>query len=754
LAVVNPLCGSTHLRHLVTRVPVFEEVVQSCHTRDLVLVCSDGQQLLYHADILAALSPVVKQILAQQSVQTFRMVQSAQVFISLAGVKSGLVKRVMDSVYNLESCLYTQSEEGELAALMAALGVPAQMYQVSKVDVDDQTIVDVIHNLMEEFKVNPDQSQKDWEDMLMDNLDESFVANISEYSVISNIGLEALMEESTDFSDFSFPPSLEEEAHGIGLDPASYRLEDCFVDMPNLSNQTLQKYTNILEESSRTKKRKDVPAATRETPLKRKRTKNIKPDFEYPLVKVKAEKVEAITDENHWRNMKNIEENNDDSRSSVASSADVQFVEAKQVPCHMCGAVFQARSRLLQHLCSAHFAVSIRQKFPFVKDAPCPLCLQAGKTRPFKQSNGFLLHIGQTHEVVLQFVSAEFAEAISQFARCRRRPGGATQPRIKQEKVEVGEEELSNSSLISIGSQDSNSLISSASQDNSLISIGEDSNSNSGLGYQNTQERRGRSLLCSLCPVSDLVSFHSRPAMLSHLSSAHLTSELLSLAPPPPDWSCPTCLETSATRSSFPSQVRWAQHQGAAHEKVLAILPSDFVDRINDMTEEEEPVAPLKVKFEPEDFAPSLNSTFVEPQSSSCDLCGLKGLTNKLEFLLHYTAKHFIEQLTKKFPFKEGSQCKLCSELSRNFSPKNATHYMKHIGVFHRKVTEYMSQDARDILEVFEKKKTETKAISIAKGASLSQAKELSCKYCDLTYLNMRDLKQHLLSHKKDFTKV
>ena len=245
MAVVNLLGGATHLRHLVTRVPVFEEVVQNCHTRDLVLVCSDGQQLLYHADILAALSPVVKQILAQQSVQTFRMVQSAQVFISLAGVKSGLVKRVMDSVYNLESCLYTQSEEGELAALMAALGVPAKMYQVSKVDVDDQTIVDVIHNLMEEFKVNPDQSQKDWEDMLMDNLDESFVANISEYSVISNIGLEALMEESTDFSDFSFPPSLEEEASGIGLDPTSYRLEDCFVDMPNLSNQTLQKYTNI-----------------------------------------------------------------------------------------------------------------------------------------------------------------------------------------------------------------------------------------------------------------------------------------------------------------------------------------------------------------------------------------------------------------------------------------------------------------------------------------------------------------------------
>ena len=38
VAAVNLLGGATHLRHLVTRVPVFEEVVQSCHTRDLVPV--------------------------------------------------------------------------------------------------------------------------------------------------------------------------------------------------------------------------------------------------------------------------------------------------------------------------------------------------------------------------------------------------------------------------------------------------------------------------------------------------------------------------------------------------------------------------------------------------------------------------------------------------------------------------------------------------------------------------------------------
>ena len=38
MAAVNLLGGATHLRHLVTRVPVFEEVVQSCHTRDLVPV--------------------------------------------------------------------------------------------------------------------------------------------------------------------------------------------------------------------------------------------------------------------------------------------------------------------------------------------------------------------------------------------------------------------------------------------------------------------------------------------------------------------------------------------------------------------------------------------------------------------------------------------------------------------------------------------------------------------------------------------
>ena len=58
------------------------------------------------------------------------------------------------------------------------------------------------------------------------------------------------MKESTDFSYFSFPPNLE-ETPGIGLDPASYRLENCFVDVPNLSIQMLQKY--ILKESLRTR---------------------------------------------------------------------------------------------------------------------------------------------------------------------------------------------------------------------------------------------------------------------------------------------------------------------------------------------------------------------------------------------------------------------------------------------------------------------------------------------------------------------
>ena len=62
---------------------------------------------------------------------------------------------------------------------------------------DDSAIVDVISTLMDEFNVNPDQSENDLTEMLMTTLDESFLKEIDN-PFEANTSLENLLIEATD----------------------------------------------------------------------------------------------------------------------------------------------------------------------------------------------------------------------------------------------------------------------------------------------------------------------------------------------------------------------------------------------------------------------------------------------------------------------------------------------------------------------------------------------------------------------------
>ena len=88
--------------------------------------------------------------------------------------------------------------------------------------------------------------------------------------------------------------------------------------------------------------------------------------------------------------------------------------------------------------------------------------------------------------------------------------------------------------------------------------------------------------------------------------------------------------------------------------------------------------------------------------SYNCSLCD-KDISNKLDFLLHFTTKHFPREIRERFPYQAGVRCEPCIEKRQKlFIPKNALHHAKHVGVIHEQVAEFLTEEDRKAMEKFQ----------------------------------------------------
>ena len=735
-----------------------------------------------------------------------------KLFITL-NFESSSLSSLLDMIYFQKKFVVKKDNRADVTDLLEALKISPSNFSTTENEEkvsedDDSAIVDVISTLMDEFNVNPDQSENDLTEMLMTTLDESFLNEIDN-PFEANTSLETLLIEPTDTESSNLDDkgnmdevTTETDKSGskkkvppkqrkIRPTKPKPKVRECGVELENLSDKTLQHYYDILRNKSSSSN--DTERQREEDNIdhnKRKRKAN-NSDFDnnakkrapkkpggveqsevhneaaddHHVVKKKGSKkpgsvsvdpgpkvpkkpglvidVQSEVPENALFLEKTISMKEPDDSIAIertdqthvivyedtnscsqprTSEADVQVTEVKQVRCQLCEDKFATRSKLLQHVSLAHCQSQLLQHYPFVR-GDCALCVEQGRPKPLviKSKQVHLVHVGQSHEKVLDLIPDAFKAVINLEFHIRKRN---SRVRVKEEPID--------DSLISVGSMDSfqdsftKSLQSSTRVDQlqssprAKMSVFHDEDANHSFPAP-AQQSSGVGVHCSLCPASEQVSFLQRAEMLSHLSCVHLASELLTLYSPPENGKCPFCPD-SGLLEPFTEPQSYVNHIGSLHEKVLEILPAEFCARIDGMEKEsrssqkQNPDVSFDVSFES-----SLNSTVVGDGSNSFEAD-------------HLNSSISSSSGSNSRPESLGSIAKFI-ELSNKVSMPGPAPTVPPAEVRCRHCDVQFTSAEQRIQHI---------------RAVHTRRREYNCRYCDQRFVDPNQYKLHLKAHKKD----
>ena len=584
------------------KIVTYEEIYRQ-QPRDLVLICQGGVQLEYHSQVLLNISRTLTEVMENEKpFGNFFLPSDSKTYVTIEGIGASIVKSIMETIYTSKDLKCEENNKGEIRNCLESLGITDKFYTIIEEENDaEEAIVDVIGNLLDDFEVTSSgaSSQTDLVEFLMDGLDDTFINDISSSfdGETSLLNMEALLSEEVD-REAKFSSTMEEVGEEGKLKsssdttnyPQSYQnleMRSCYVKLENIPNETLSHYFGILK---RKQKQDQSENAIQVSPVKRKK-KSSELSGQDKRVTVPTEaNLEAPED-------KTVQL--EDSLS--CSAAEVQVVEVKEICCSFCQEKFPTRSRALHHLTLSHFQKQVLQLYPFLR-GECPLCISQGRAKPYvsKAKQNHLLHIGQTHGVVIQFLPEDLQVKLEEYRRSGKgRNKSFSKIKIKEEKFSFDDSSDSISSSAIFNSSDV--FNSSASLNSSDVFSSIDSFPSANDSFQesftkslevgsnrataapetifhNEDANMSAPVLqveCSLCPRSGSVSFQVKSDILSHLSWLHLSNELLTLFPPSEDNNnCTFCDE------EFSSREVYIKHIGIVHEKVLEVLPSDFCEKI------------------------------------------------------------------------------------------------------------------------------------------------------------------------------
>merc|ERR1719411_164099 len=76
-------------------------------------------------------------------------------------------------------------------------------------------------------------------------------------------------------------------------------------------------------------------------------------------------------------------------------------------------------------------------------------------------------------------------------------------------------------------------------------------------------------------------------------------------------------------------------------------------------------------------------------------VCSETGLKTRYDLLLHYSLKHYQQEIVSAYPFQPNEVCRLCMAIGRPnpFNAKNVYRHIKHVGAAHEKVVQFLSPE-------------------------------------------------------------
>jgi len=363
--------------------------------------------------------------------------------------------------------------------------------------------------------------------------------------------------------------------------------------------------------------------------------------------------------------------------------------------CPMGGRSFKMRSEIIMHIAHEHYKEQLLELHPWIRGASCQLCIDEQKPKiyqipPNKKSH--IMHVGVTHEVVMDLVPPELKVALEAFGPKKRGAGGR-----RPKKSYIQDNEGGHGSFSHTDSSYPNNSYSNAYEENQTDPVYDDYNYDGSSNY-NYQEP-------PLAPIAYEGPYDNKE---DHPYQENTNTYAGSYEEP----------MKAIENESHAAGYRDLKSHGGYNE-VKSQNNFEETKSVNEPSNdgnfnikvEVNQQEPLPQNDEPEnqerqnpDGDERNLSRFISSQIAqgmprkpklqghlTCHLCTMRSFPKKDDLMFHLTFSHFSKDLLQKHPFVENQECSLCSE-----NPIRATtmsSHLRHVGVQHGLVLQFLTPD-------------------------------------------------------------
>jgi len=362
--------------------------------------------------------------------------------------------------------------------------------------------------------------------------------------------------------------------------------------------------------------------------------------------------------------------------------------------CPMGGRSFKMRSEIIMHIAHEHYKEQLLELHPWNRGASCQLCIDEQRPKiyqipPNKKSH--IMHVGVTHEVIMDLVPPELKVALEAFGPKKRGAGGRP-----KKKSFIQDNEGGHGSFSHRDSSYQNNSYSNPYEDNQSEQVYDDYNYDGSTSY-NYQE-------LPLAPIAYEGPYDKENHPYQENTNPYGGSyqEPMKAIENEPHLGYGDMKPQGGYND--------LKSQGTIEETKTVNEPSNDDENLNIKVEGKQQ-EPLPQNDEPEhqehptsegeerNLSRFRNSQIAQgmPRKPrlqghlTCHLCTMRSFPKKDDLMFHLTFSHFSKDLLQKHPFVENQECSLCGEDSIRATTMSA--HLRHVGVQHGLVLQFLTPD-------------------------------------------------------------
>merc|ERR1719186_1773918 len=351
------------------------------------------------------------------------------------------------------------------------------------------------------------------------------------------------------------------------------------------------------------------------------------------------------------------------------------------------GKTFRVRCEILLHLAHVHYTDQLLDLYPYTRGGPCQLCLEQQREKVYSTSTkkAFVMHVGVTHEVVLNLLPQELRDVLSAM--------GKSKKSRRSKKKNAGESDLMPRSFMDSGdvSFSNNSFSNSFNEPSESDPVYDNyNNQNYEEGSANFEDPYQEAPESYEDPYQEAPESYENQYQVAPENFENHANE-------PYEGIVSNSSEAFQDGNMYPEDNKYQESEiQLGQSETNKQTPSEGQEGSFFTSSELE---------NPEASQSGKGPTEKDDNHMTCYLCTMRSFPKKDDLLFHLTFSHFSKDLLQIHPYIENKECDLCSN-DPNISTSMSSH-LRHLGVAHREVIQFVTPDIAEQLRQ-EDPRTET----------------------------------------------